>query len=131
MQQHTQTKRTESFLIERAKDSNTKLEFKKENFVFVNEILESNKLQNKIVSEANSLSKTDLERQHKFEKYTVDRNSTDGSVEVYEKDSYDRKIKVCNGNEDDEEDYYVCDEKLVIPRYLIQCSTMVYYEQSE
>ena len=103
--------------------------FKKENFIFVNEILESEKLKNKTVSKQNSSPKTDLEgklRKHEFEKYTIEKkNCRTDSIETYENDSYCRKIKVCIGTKEDEQDYYVCHERLVIPRYLIQCSLKI------
>ena len=60
-------------------------------------------------------------RKYPFKKYIVEGTDENKSDEYYEEDSNGRKIKVCNGNVKDELNYYVCDEKLVIPRYLIQC----------
>ena len=99
------------------------LELKNENFVFVNEILSSAKLKDISVPKPSRVAKTDLEQEHDFEKYTTHKNNLNELVESYEKDSCGRKIKVCNGNLEDEFDYYVCNEKLVIPRYLIQFSS--------
>ena len=118
-------KNGEDCLFKRAKDFNTKQEFNKENFVFVNEI--SNKLEHIVVSNKNQFLITKVKRQHEFEKYTIKKSDENDSVENYEKDTCGRKIKVCNGNLGDEDDYYVCDEKLVIPRYLVQCSTKIFF----
>ena len=105
-----------------------KMEFKlkKENFIFVNEIVLSTKLKDISVPKASRV-KTDLKREHGFEKYTTHKNNSNEPVEPYEKDSCGRKIKVCNGNLEDEFDYYVCNEKLVMPRYLIQFSSKLCY----
>ena len=42
------------------------------------------------------------------------------SADVYETDSRGRKITDCNGNNKDDSNHYVCDEKLVVPRYLVE-----------
>ena len=47
------------------------LELTKENFVFVNEILSSTKLKDISVPKPSRVVKTDLKREHYFEKYTV------------------------------------------------------------
>ena len=60
-------------------------------------------------------------RKTPFEKYIVEGTDENNPDEYYEEDSNGRKIKICNGNVKDEWNYYVCDEKLVVPRYLIQC----------
>ena len=41
------------------------------------------------------------------------------SVDHYDTDSHGRRVKICDGNIKDELDHFVCDEKLVVPRYLI------------
>ena len=105
----------------------TEFKFKKENFIFVNEILESKELKNKTVSKQNSSLKTSLKRKRRFEKYTLKTNFRTDFVETFESDSRCRKIKVCNGSRKAELDYYVCDEKLAIPRYLIQFSLTISY----
>ena len=68
-------------------------------------------------------------RKNKFEKYIVE--GTDANDERHEEDSDGRKIKICNGNADDELNYFVCDEKLVVPRYLIQFQTECQWRADE
>ena len=82
----------------------------------------SEKLEDISVPEPSRVLKT-LKREHDFEKYTIHKRNSDEPVEPYEKDSRGRKIKVCDGNLGDEDDYFVCNEKLVVPRYLIQFSS--------
>ena len=41
------------------------------------------------------------------------------SVDNYETDSRGRRIKICDGSAEDKYNHFVCDEKLVVPRYLI------------
>ena len=68
-------------------------------------------------------------RKNPFEKYILEGTDVKIPNECYEEDSNGRKIKVCNGNVKDEWNYYVCDEKLVVPRYLIQCNSKCQWQQ--
>ena len=104
-------------------------------FVFVNEIIQSETLKeindNTYGLILNFISFCVMiiwlilgyKKEDKFKRYIVEGTDEKNSEEYYENDSSGRKIKVCKGNGKDELNHYVCSEKLVIPRYLIQCSS--------
>ena len=89
-------------------------------FILVNEILESKKLE-LIVNKKTITTKTASPRKDDFEKYIKKWTANKYSNETYEQDSNGRKIKTSTISRAEIENYYVCDEKLIIPRYLIQC----------
>ena len=77
--------------------------------ILVNEVLESNKLR---------VGNYQAGRTHQFARYSSGRSVSSG--ETHEKDSNGRKIKTSRATLQDESDHYVCNEKFVIPRYLIE-----------
>ena len=138
----------------------SKLYKEKENFILVNEIIESKKLKEISVSLITknefiystiftlilypvshlfsylffipfallltfvfTLYIKNQPRKRKFERYIVKTTAPKNSDKHYEEDSIGRKIKVFNATVEDESNHYVCDENLVIPRYLVKCST--------
>ena len=68
-------------------------------------------------------------RQNQFKKYILRGTAEHNADECYEEDSNGRKIKICNGSVKDESNYYICDETLVVPRYLIQCHSKCPWQQ--
>ena len=88
-------------------------------FIFVNEILESENLKQLPCMKTFTGSSTAYPGKHKFSKYV--KKGTPVIFNKYEKDSKGRKIKCSEANVEDEFNYYVCDQSLVVPRYLIQC----------
>ena len=94
-------------------------------FIFVNEIFESESLE-EIVVKKELASEPGTFRKNQFEHYIKEGTAKKHSVKSFEKDSGGRKIKSCASSEEEFENYYVCDEKLVIPRYLIQCFPVVF-----
>ena len=89
-------------------------------FVFLNEILESEKLE-EIVVENYITVKTASTRKHQFEKYVVKGTAKKHSVDTYEQDSNGRKLRTHAPSEAEWNNHFVCHEKFVIPRYFIQC----------
>ena len=87
-------------------------------FIFVNEILESEKLE-EIVVEERVIGKTASPRKNQFEKYI--RSGTADPDATEERDTKGRRIRISEMSEAVLYDYHVCHENLVIPRYLIQC----------
>ena len=83
--------------------------------IFVNEILQSNKL--KVRNNRNYKQKST-----QFARYVNGntKKAKKDSDETYEKDSNGRKIKTSRANERDDWNHYVCHENVVIPRYLIE-----------
>ena len=94
---------------------------RKVSFVFVNEILDSDKLKVINAKDKVKVTFTKTPRKNQFEKYI--KSGCDKNIKhTYQKDSKERNIKSSKANILEEYNYYVCEEKLVIPRYLIQCS---------
>ena len=67
----------------------------------------------------NMFKKHSHPRKNRFERYTKSKFAIKSSIENYESDSHGRRIKICDGSRKDYLDHFVCDEKLVVPRYLI------------
>ena len=78
--------------------------------VLVNEVLESEKLQ---------VTRYEVNKTHQFARYHNGTTETN-SREAYEKDSNGRKIKTSPATACDQSNHYVCNEKFVIPRYVIE-----------
>ena len=89
-------------------------------FIFINEILESEKIE-EIVVEEKFTPKTDSPRKNQFEKYVIKGTAQKHSVDTYEQDSNGRKLRTFAPSEAEWYNYFVCHEKFVVPRYLIQC----------
>ena len=85
----------------------------------MNEILESESLE-EIVVEEKVMGKTASPRKNQFEKYIGSRTA-EMNAATDEQDSSGRKIRISAPSEAEFENYYVCHQKFVIPRYLIQC----------
>ena len=96
-------------------DSNDRLMF-----IFLNEILESENIEGIIVEEKVK-GKTSSPRKNQFEKYVIKGTAKKHSVEIYEQDSNGRKLRTSAPREAEWNNYFVCHENFVIPRYLIQC----------
>ena len=91
-------------------------------FVFVNEILDSDNLKVIKAEDKTKVTFTKTPRKNQFEKY-IKSGTGEKFKHTYKKDSNGKMIRCSKANILEEYNYYVCDEKLVIPRYLIQCST--------
>ena len=89
-------------------------------FIFVNEILESEMLK-EIVVKGTKKHKTTDPRENQFEKYIKRGAAVKRSDETYERDSNGRKIKCAASRKTELNNFYVCHEHLVVPRYLVQC----------
>ena len=89
-------------------------------FIFLNEILESEKLE-EIVVEKEITVNTASPRKNQFEKYIEKGTAKKHSVDPYEQDSNGRKLRTDVTGEAESINYFVCHEKFVIPRYFIQC----------
>ena len=89
-------------------------------FIFVNEILESEMLKEIVVKETKKHITTDP-RENQFEKYIKRGAAVKRSDETYERDSNGRKIKYAASRKTELNNFYVCHENLVVPRYLVQC----------
>ena len=89
-------------------------------FIFLNEILESEKIE-EIVLEKEITVQTASPRKNQFEKYIEKGTATKHSVETCEQDSNGMKLRTYAPNEAEINNYFVCHENFVVPRYLIQC----------
>ena len=89
-------------------------------FIFLNEILESEKIKENVVEKL-ILRKTASPRKNQFEKYVVKGTGKKHTVENYGQDSKGRKLRTFAPSEEELKNYFVCHEKFVKPRYLIQC----------
>ena len=89
-------------------------------FIFVNEILESKTLE-EIVVEKSVTHRTASPRKNQFEKYIRSGTAKMNSDATDERDSNGMKIRISAPSEVELHNYYVCHEKLVVPRYLIHC----------
>ena len=89
-------------------------------FIFLNEIFESEKIE-KIIIDKEANCKTDSPRKHQFEKYVIKGTVKKHAVKTYEKDNNGRKIRCYAPTKAELNNYFVCHEKFVVPRYLIQC----------
>ena len=92
-------------------------------FVFVNEILESDKMQKINIDKDGKWITNDSERANtinkkEFKKFI--KVKSDEKKETYEEDSDGRKIRSSKQTEADVSNHFVCHEDLIIPRYLIQ-----------
>ena len=65
------------------------------------------------------LKKHSNPRKNRFERYIYWMSMIKSSVDYFETDSRGRRIKICDGSAEDNYNHFVCDEKLVVPRYLI------------
>ena len=65
--------------------------------------------------------KSDSPCNNQVEKYIKKGNAKKKFNELYEQDSDVRYIKNSSLGREDYENYYLCHEKLVVLRYLIQC----------
>ena len=88
-------------------------------FIFLNEILQSEKIE-KIEVEKHIKGKTASPRKHQFEKYVIKGTAKKHSVETYEQDSNGRKLRTYAPGKAGTNNYFVCHENFVVPRYLIQ-----------
>ena len=87
--------------------------------VFVNEVLESEKL--KVVKcHWNEPYSSYYSHKYQFARYIDDETKEKRTNETYEKDSNGREIKTSRAKIRDEYGHYVCLENLVIPRYVIE-----------
>ena len=84
--------------------------------VFVNEILESEKLN--VVGRSQSYSRRTAPRSSHFTKYSGQRQKAIN--ETYETDSRGRRIRTSRSVISDVINHYVCHEDFVIPRYFVQ-----------
>ena len=89
-------------------------------FIFVNEILESKTLE-EIVVEKSVTHRTASPRKNQFEKYIRSGTAKMNYDATDEQDSNGMKIRISAPSEAELHNYYVCHEKLVVPRYLIHC----------
>ena len=94
-------------------------------FIFLNEILESEKIE-EIVVEIEIPGKTASPRKHQFEKYVKKGTAKKHSDDTHEQDSNGRKLRTFAPSEAERKNYFVCHEKFVVPRYLIQCYPKLY-----
>ena len=95
--------------------------------VFVNEVLESKKLE-VVKCHAKVPHSTYYSRNYQFARYISNKTTEKGSHETHEKDSNGREIKTSRAKIRDEYGHYVCLENLVIPRYVIECYSKVTLE---
>ena len=89
-------------------------------FLFLNEILESEKIE-EIVIEKVVTDNTANPRKNQFEKYVIRGTAQKHSDDNNEQDSNDRKLRTHAPSAEEWNNYFVCHEKFVVPRYLIQC----------
>ena len=87
-------------------------------YIFVNEVLESDSLQTFKHGDYYSMADREFKPEHQFEKHVFEGGQQPTETE-YKEDGLGRRyrdVAVCFKSEDDE---YVADERVVVPRYLI------------
>ena len=87
-------------------------------FIFVNEIFESESLE-EVFRRKELIRRPGTSQKNKFIHYI--KEGSKHSVEEFSKDSSGKKIKSSAMSKEEMQNYYVCHEELVVPRYLIQC----------